>query len=240
MNPDGLLATPPEAAEVAPDPTGYVVSLCEQATHALAEPVTFDEASGLLMAVRRAERLLAFTRDAALGREAGLAATEVLRRLERALAVAVIHGQHTGRVQVRGARSDAPSPEEFLGAPGHRSSGLRVMALIGDEEFDRVVGEARRDGRLARAELLRRLGAPATVAPSEAKPGTKRKRRPLPETAEDAGWELRRATDRVERVLEDSRYGEHREQIDPRLSAHLGHCVEALRAALSTVTGGKT
>lgn len=52
------------------------------------------------------------------------------------------------------------------------------------------------------------------------------RRRPLPDQAREAGWDLRRASDRVRRIVEDDRFTQNREQVTPHVRGHLLHTIE--------------
>jgi len=73
------------------------------------------------------------------------------------------------------------------------------------------------DGELV-DESLDRPGSADRVAP--------RRRRPLSEQAKDAGWELRKAIERIARLTTDDRYPRHAEQMALLLRGHLTYATE--------------
>lgn len=56
---------------------------------------------------------------------------------------------------------------------------------------------------------------------------TKPRRRPIVDVASDAGWELRKATERIQRILADDRYARNSDEVARLLRGHLIYTVEA-------------
>lgn len=116
-----------------------------------------------------------------------------------------------GRTQVTGDRSPASpgSPdEEFSPEPGTPSP---------LPKSDRINGP---DGKsYPRPE------------PKEAEP-IRPRRRPIGDAARDAGWEIRKATERIEKLLADDRYPQNREQVTTHLRGHLLYVVESCQGLL--------
>lgn len=54
------------------------------------------------------------------------------------------------------------------------------------------------------------------------------KRRPLPEQARDAGWELRKAVERLERIYADDRYARNRDDIDALINPHITYALSII------------
>lgn len=73
------------------------------------------------------------------------------------------------------------------------------------------------DEDLQWAEANRQAAAAPTPPATPSKP----RRTPLPDQAERAGWEFRRAIERIERVLADGRFPANREQVAAQLRGHL-------------------
>lgn len=57
---------------------------------------------------------------------------------------------------------------------------------------------------------------------------TERRRSPLPDAAAKAGWELRKAIERVERIVADDRFPSNREQVAAGLRSHLSYVAEVV------------
>lgn len=63
----------------------------------------------------------------------------------------------------------------------------------------------------------------------------KPKRRPLPDQAGEAGWDLARAIERVERIISDDRFTANKETVAPHLRSHLTNAVEACQDLLDRI-----
>lgn len=61
---------------------------------------------------------------------------------------------------------------------------------------------------------------------------TKPRRTSLPDAAQRAGWEFRRAVERLERIAADDRFPTHREQVAAALRGHLTYATEVLHDLL--------
>lgn len=134
---------------------------------------------------------------------------EVVRSLRdagmstRAIASATGTDDRTVRRDIAGAANAAPDPEP---AP--------VTGLDGKTYTSRQV-----EPEVIDAEI---------VDEPEATP----KRRPLTDQARDAGWELRKATERVERVASDDRFGRNKKEVAAHLRGHLLNTVEVCQDLL--------
>lgn len=60
----------------------------------------------------------------------------------------------------------------------------------------------------------------------------KPRRRPLTDAASDAGWNLRKAIDRIERLTEDDRYNRNKNEVAAHLRGHLIHVIETCQGLL--------
>ena len=60
----------------------------------------------------------------------------------------------------------------------------------------------------------------------------KPRRRPITDQARDAGWDLRKVTDRLERIIADDRYPRNKEEVATYLRGHLLHTVEVCQDLL--------
>ena len=112
----------------------------------------------------------AATRQKKLGREIELDAAEMVRRAERGIGVAVRRGQEAGTIRKPGddARTDltdrvgAPnlvSPSDVAREPRDvLSRGIYPMTDdVSDEQFDAVLTEAKAEGNLSRANVVRKV-----------------------------------------------------------------------------------
>jgi len=68
-------------------------------------------------------------------------------------------------------------------------------------------------------------------APREQKP----RRKALTDTARDAGWELRKAVERLQRIAEDDRFSRNKEEVTPLLRGHLINAVEVCQDLLDQI-----
>ena len=71
--------------------------------------------------------------------------------------------------------------------------------------------------------------------PTPAAPGQPR-RRPIADQANDAGWDIRRSTERVERLLADDRLNQNIQQVRLTLRGHLLYVQDAVTTALEKIT----
>lgn len=65
-------------------------------------------------------------------------------------------------------------------------------------------------------------------APEAKKPN----RRPLTDAANDAGWNLRKAMERIERIREDDRFSRNKEEVATLLRGHLTYVIETCQGIL--------
>ena len=71
-------------------------------------------------------------------------------------------------------------------------------------------------------------------APEPTEP-PKPRRRPITDQAADAGWEIRKATEKLQRILEDDRLGRNKEEVAAHLRGHLLYATEALQGFLDII-----
>lgn len=98
-----------------------------------------------------------------------------------------------------------------------------------------------------RSEQLTPVGPPAESASAQVvgingktytrptpMPSTDR-RRPLTDTARDLGFDLRKMSDRLERLCADDRFGRNKDQVAPLLRSHLENAVEVCQDLLGRI-----
>lgn len=61
------------------------------------------------------------------------------------------------------------------------------------------------------------------------------KRKPLPDQARTAGWELRKSVERLERIAADDRFTPNKEQMASHLRGHLTHAVQVCQDLLARI-----
>ena len=117
-----------------------------------------------------------------------------------------------------GAVADAnPRPEAVTGLNG---KSYRVVVPEGTTPLD--------------AEIVD--DAPHPVMSPTPAPPSGGKRRPLAEQARDAGWEIRRAAERITRIVGDDRLPINKQQVSTALRAHLLFVAQAVSAALDQLS----
>jgi hypothetical protein len=109
-------------------------------------------------------------------------------------------------------------PAKVTGLNGKSYAGSRAVARNVDEPID--------------AEIV---GEEPHPAPSHRALSTS-KRRPITEQAKDAGWEIRRAAERIARIMGDDRLSANKRQVSVALHAHLLFVAEAVSAALGELS----
>lgn len=75
-----------------------------------------------------------------------------------------------------------------------------------------------------------------TYQPPAPRPRPAPKRSSLPDAARNAGWDLRKAVERLERIAADDRFNGHQEQMAAHLSGHLTHAIEVCQDLLARVS----
>jgi hypothetical protein len=163
------LRADPAAVEQAFDPAGFVMRACERAKALLTEALERGEIEQIAELMSQARAVEVYTAQKKLGKDAELAAAEVVRRAERGLALAVRRGQENGRVKKRGdggwgARNlggngdtTKASPEEFVGRGGTRAGTYALADGVPDDDFEGALGEAKTEGNLSRANVVRKI-----------------------------------------------------------------------------------
>lgn len=105
------------------------------------------------------------------------------------------------------------SPGSVTGLDGKSYTGSRAPAPGVDEPID--------------AEI---------VDDEKPPPSSSAKRKPLTEAAKDAGLEIRRAAERIARIVGDDRLPTNKQQVSSALRTHLHFVAETVTAALSELS----
>jgi hypothetical protein len=176
MAADLVLAAGPAAAELAGDRAALVVAACERAKAWLQEALEAGEIERIAEVRSQAEAVRVYTRQKQLGRDAELAAAEIVRRAERGIGVAIRRAQQQGRIARRGDRGSRGAPGVCGGNPGdtrgdhlgsaarffkHPSERAGAYAMADgatDGEFEDALAAARAEGNLSRANVVRKIG----------------------------------------------------------------------------------
>lgn len=90
-----------------------------------------------------------------------LDATEMVRRAERSLGLAIRKGQESGQVRRNGERTlsdaDKVSPSEFFSNSQQRDETYAMTDGVTDKEYEDAVSEAREEKNLSRSNIIRKI-----------------------------------------------------------------------------------
>lgn len=153
----------------------------------------------------------------------------VLRLAERAVGKAVRHAQALGELgslasnSNRGAKLPSPTPYTGTGNTAHAI--YRMTDGITDAQFAAALKEARADGSLTRANVVRLL--------TQRHPGRKKvdNRRDLVDSTRELAEQLRRVTVKLRRLHDDDRLDRNKAEVAARMRYNLADA-EAVCAAL--------
>lgn len=81
------------------------------------------------------------------------------------------------------------------------------------------------------SELADKLTDVVNASPKPQPP----RRRPITDQARDAGWELRKAVERIERLAADDRFNAQTEKVAPHLRGHLTDAITSCQAVLDRI-----
>ncbi len=249
MAADLALAANPGIVERAADPAGFVVAACQRAKAWLQEALEHGEIEQIAEIKSQAEAVRVYTAQKQLGKDAQLAAAEIVRRAERGIGVAIRRGQQNGEIAKRGDRGGRGAPGVYGGNPGdrrgdhlgsaagffrhgdERTDAYAMTDGIADTDFEGALGEAKAEGNLSRANVVRKIRqrrgnqpAPGGQAPDSAdrSPEAAARRRELIGEFAASGMSSRQIGERLgisdDRVRQVAR--EH--DIDIRADAVLG------------------
>jgi hypothetical protein len=184
---DLVLAGGTTQIEGAADPGQFVIAACKQAALLLRAAVDRGDITQVAELRSRAEAVRVYVTQKHLGREAQLAAAEVVRRAERGLAQMIRLGQEAGQVKQRAdggwhaREADGTggthkiSSGDVLGRGRTRTEMYAMFDGVSDEDFEDALAQAKAEGSLARASLVRKLARRRPV------PARHDDRKPVPE-----------------------------------------------------------
>lgn len=167
MTADLALAADPGFLERSADPAEFVIQACERAKVWLREALDNGDIDQIVEVKSQAEAVRVYTMQKQLGKDAQLSAQEIVRRAERGIGVAIRKGQAAGIIRKRGddARTDLDRETNLVSAKSYFSNGdewhdTYVMTDgVSDSEFDNAVTEARTEGNLSRANVIRKISS---------------------------------------------------------------------------------
>ena len=175
MSADLALAADPDVIERSADPAGFVVQACERAKAWLREALEHGEIEQIAEIKSQAEAVRVYTAQKQLGKDAQLAAAEIVRRAERGIGLAIRRGQQNGQIARRGDRGSRGAPGvhggnpgdrrgDHLGSPGsffrhgdERADTYAMTDGVTVSDFEEALGEAKAEGNLARANVVRKI-----------------------------------------------------------------------------------
>jgi hypothetical protein len=175
MASDLALAADPDVIERSADPAGYVVQACERAKAWLTEALEHGGIERIAEIKSQAEAVRVYTAQKQLGKDAQLAAAEIVRRAERGIGLAIRRGQQNGEIAKRGDCGSRGAPGvhggnpgdrrgDHLGSPGsffrhgdERADAYAMTDGVSDTDFEDALGDARAERNLSRANVVRKI-----------------------------------------------------------------------------------
>jgi hypothetical protein len=183
MTMDLALITDPGELDRLADPGAFVLLSCERAKEWLSNCIAHGEIEQIVELKSQLEAIRVYTATKQLGRDAELAAQEIIRRAERGIGVCIRKGQETGEILRRGqvhhhgnqwtggdsterTNSNRRSPLDYV-TPGPERAGVyAVTDDVTDEQFEEAITQAKAEGNLSRANVVRKVkGTPAPKPP---------------------------------------------------------------------------
>lgn len=168
-----ILAADTAVLDQAGDPATFVVLACERAKDWLTQAVEHGDIDQIVELKSQAEAIRIYTTQKQLGKDAELAAAEIVRRAERGIGVAIRRGQEEGTIRGRHltatadvALANIPGPAEVAGYT-HRADLAPIYDLtddVTDEQFEEALEEAKEERNLSRANVVRKVAAKTPAA----------------------------------------------------------------------------
>lgn len=173
------------------------------------------------------------SRQVNVSKEVQTDAAEMVRRAEWALGKAVRAGQERGEVRPRGDQSEVPegtSPVSEFIRPGKELHDITTMADADDETFEDALTDARAEGNVSRANVVRKVRERAGEKPRQAP------RRALTDQFFDAAYDMARAIERVHKLTGDDRWESNKAQIASKHGSDLRQAADLLEQVLHNIT----
>ena len=135
--------------------------------------------------------------------------------------------------------SDVNNCLQELGAPAPANEGqARELVGLPAETAAQIMRTAAETGQTITARVIRETRVqiagslddrPGVVRLSKVEP----RRRPLVDSADDAGWDLTKAVEKLGRVMGDDRYHHNENEVATRLRSHLMNAIEVCQDLLT-------
>ncbi|MCA1572563.1 MAG: hypothetical protein LC798_20140 [Chloroflexi bacterium] len=162
-----ILAADTDLLDRAGDPATFVVLACERAKDWLTQAVEHGDIDQIVELKSQAEAIRIYTTQKQLGKDAELAAAEIVRRAERGIGVAIRRGQEEGTIRGHGGKFtqgevEPPSPSEYatrseLHGNGQYPGLYDVTDDVTDEQFEEAITKAKDEKNLSRANVVRKV-----------------------------------------------------------------------------------
>jgi len=162
------IASDPSLIDRAADPGQFVVLACERAKSWLIQAVEIGDIDQIVELKSQAEAIRVYTAQKQIGHDAELAAAEVVRRAERGIGLAIRRGQEAGEIatvrdggwpsrHLHNPEVAKKSPTEFFANHKERTDSYAMTDKASDEQFDNAIAEAKAEGNLTRANVVRKV-----------------------------------------------------------------------------------
>jgi hypothetical protein len=155
-----LLAAEPTSLEQYADPGAFVIAACIRAKQWLEQAVELGDFDRIVEMKSQAEAIRVYTAQKQIGRDAELAASEIVRRAERGLGLAIRAGQEAGTVLakgVHGLNNSAISPKGLFSGGADMSDAYAMTDGVSDEQFEDALAASKEEGNLSRANVVREV-----------------------------------------------------------------------------------
>jgi hypothetical protein len=157
------------------EPAKGIILACERAKVALIEALEGNRIEEIIETKSQAEAIRVYTIQKQLGHDAELSAAEIVRRAQRCLGLAMRKGQAAGQIAKPGEKGAKPMPGGRGGKRGaargqhldsskryfqddhERADAYAMSDDVTDKQFEKAVGEARAEGNLSRANVVRKV-----------------------------------------------------------------------------------
>ncbi len=165
MSAEVAVVDPAAALDAAADPGEFVLLACERGKSWLTEALAHGDLDALANAKGWAVTLRTATMQKQLGKDAELAATELVRRAERCIGLGIRQGQAEGAIRKPSETSRfVPDPAsiknsslDYLKNASERADVYDLTDGVSDDEFEEALAEAKAEKNLSRANVVRKV-----------------------------------------------------------------------------------
>lgn len=160
---DLAIVDPSAALDAAADPGEFVMVALERGKSWLTEALAHGDLEALVNMKGWAATLRTATMQKQLGKDAELAATELVRRAERCIGLGIRRGQAAGDIAEQGQRVDLPGTPDVVISDicskaewtGNGEGVAHLTDDVTDEQFEQAIETARDESNLSRANVVR-------------------------------------------------------------------------------------